>query len=93
MGKSWLSLVGKNGNTRVKVAYLEDLENAAAQGCQSPGCDHKHAGPLFLHARCHDYEGLSVSFEYGNEYLVVACSKCAVEVIRIQIESKGRGEC
>jgi len=77
----------------MKIAYLEDLEDAAARGCQTPGCDHKHAGPLYLHAFCHKYEGMSVSFEFGNGYLTVACSRCQQEVIRIQIESKGRGEC
>lgn len=76
-----------------KVAYLEDLENAAAQGCQSPGCDHKHhAGPLYLHAICHS-AGLSISFEFGNEHLAVVCAKCGTEVIRVQIASKGREEC
>jgi len=75
----------------VKVAYLEDLENAAARGCQTPGCNHKHAGPLYLHPMCHEYGPLSISFEFGDNHLTVICAKCEKEVIRIQVESKGRG--
>ena len=75
----------------MKVAYLEDLENAAAQGCQSPNCDHKHAGPLFLHAVCHN-AGLSISFEFGDDHLTVVCAKCGGDVIRIQIAAEGREE-
>jgi len=78
---------------RVKVAYLEDLEIAVANGCQTPGCNHKHSGPLYLHGKCHQYEGkLDVSFSFGDGHIVVSCAKCHSEVIRIQIASKGRKE-
>jgi len=74
--------------------HLEDLEDAAAKGCNEPGCTHEDhgSGPLYLHAFCHKYAGLAVSFKYGENYLVIACAKCSKEVIRVQIDSKGREE-
>ena len=78
----------------MKVAYLEDLEKACAQGCQEPGCNHEHSGPLYLHGKCHKYEGkLDVSFSFGDNHLVVSCAKCHEEVIRIQVASKQPREC
>jgi hypothetical protein len=77
-------------------AYLEDLEDAIALGCTEPGCthEHEHNGPLYLHPMCHKYEGkLEVSFHFGDNHVLVSCALCHAEVIRIQLASKGRGEC
>ncbi len=75
--------------TKVKgPVYLEDLEIAVAQGCQETGCNHEHSGPLYLHPMCHKYEGkLQVSFNFGDDYVVVACARCHTEVIRIHVAS------
>lgn len=75
--------------------HLEDLEDVAAKGCNEPGCDHEdheHNLPLFLHGFCHKAAGLAVSFKYGDNYLVIACAECSKEVLRVQIDSKGREE-
>ncbi|MCK5316925.1 MAG: hypothetical protein KAJ55_03375 [Anaerolineales bacterium] len=76
------------------AAYLEDLEDATAQGCTTPGCNHEHSGPLYLHPMCHKFEGkLEVSFKFGDDHVVIACAQCHSEVIRVQVASKGREEC
>jgi hypothetical protein len=64
---------------------LVDAIAQAARGCQLPGCDHgAHAGPMFLHARCHPRAALSVSVDPTRRELLIACAVCKRPVATIE---------
>lgn len=62
---------------------VADLDHLLAGGCQAPGCDHAHSGPLFLSGRCH--QGASVFVEYTAGTLRITCATCHRPVTRIAV--------
>lgn len=62
---------------------LDEAFRLAAGGCQEPDCDHRHSGPLFLHARCHMRARLDVSLDPVTRTLLVQCGECRKTVVEI----------
>jgi hypothetical protein len=67
------------------VLYLEDLLQMSEVGCQEPGCDHRHDGPLYLHGTCHSGGDIEVSFAPDSDHILVACRKCHKPIARIAV--------
>jgi hypothetical protein len=68
---------------------LDQLFAAAAGGCQTAGCDHRHSGPLFLHPKCHMKAGTWTSVDPSSRTLRVTCKVCKKEVVLIQCGGGG----
>ncbi len=55
----------------------------AAVGCQKPGCDHRHGGALFMHARCHMRAALHVTIDPSSRTVLVQCAQCKKTVVEL----------
>jgi hypothetical protein len=64
---------------------LEELFQNAAGGCQTPSCQHAHAGPMYLHARCYPKSG-TFAVVHGRS-LRIECAKCQKVVVEIEADS------
>lgn len=64
---------------------LPTLEKMIGQGCQAPGCDHKHDPTLFLHSRCHPEGEVEVSYTKDDGFVLVACRECGKEIAKVKV--------
>lgn len=63
---------------------LGELFTRAAGGCDRVGCDHRHSGPLFIHAGCHvDSKTVELYADPVARKLVVCCAVCRKTVVAI----------
>jgi hypothetical protein len=62
---------------------FDEVIALAAGGCQEPDCDHRHSGPLFLHARCHMEAKLDVTIDPTTRTLHVRCGACQRPVVEV----------
>lgn len=62
---------------------LDEAFRLAAGGCQTLGCDHRHSGPMFVHARCHVRAKLEVSVDPVTRVILVQCGECKRSVMEI----------
>lgn len=53
-------------------------------GCSVPNCGHDHS-ILYLIAQCHPKAGTRVKYHKNDELLIVQCSRCGKDVVRIQL--------
>lgn len=63
---------------------LEEFFKDASGGCQSPGCDHKGHGELFLHSQCHPSAGTRVSVNVQTRVIQVSCAVCSRLVAKVE---------
>lgn len=70
-------------------AYIEDLQEIIAKGCQTPGCTHKHT-KLVVVARCHPKAGIDAIIDAVTQTIVVRCRECNQNVAEIKIASRGK---
>lgn len=61
---------------------IDEVFKSAAQGCQVPGCTHKH-GEVILAAACHPQAGMRVSVDADRGVMSIACGICNQPVITI----------
>jgi hypothetical protein len=62
---------------------LDEAFQLAAGGCQTPNCDHRHSGPLFVRARYHLRAKLDVSIDPVTRTILVQCGECRKPVVEI----------
>jgi hypothetical protein len=61
------------------------LDGMAAQGCQVPGCTHKHEDEIYLRGRCHPSGGISIGYAKGSGILRVTCKECDALIAAIKV--------
>jgi len=73
----------------MKPDYMEDLAEIIAQGCQTPGCTHKHTS-LVVVARCHPKAGINAIIDSVTQTIAIRCRECEQTVVKIKIASRGK---
>jgi hypothetical protein len=68
---------------------MEDLAEIIAQGCQTPGCTHKHTS-LVVVARCHPKAGIDAIIDSVTQTIAIRCRECKQNVAEIKIASRGK---
>ena len=68
-----------------KPLAIIELEAMLAEGCQVPGCHHKHPEEIFLNQRCHPVAGLEAGYKKGSGVLRVSCRICHARVTEVAV--------
>ncbi len=63
-----------------EVVSFDDLWGLS---CESPECTHEEHGPLYLHSGCHPTKPTWARFEPEEGLIIITCSECDKEIIRI----------
>lgn len=71
-----------------EASCREDIDEAMACGCGTPGCKNKAE---WLHQRCHPGAGISVRYENG--IMELYCHECRKPVMAVHIASREKIEC
>jgi hypothetical protein len=63
-----------------------DLDVMVANGCQTPGCTHRHENHknIFLTGRCHPHQGASAEYVRGG-LLHLRCHVCSRPIATIAV--------
>jgi hypothetical protein len=71
-----------------RALHKQELDALVAAGCDKAGCtdDHtQHGSVMYFHAGCHPVVGTWASYVRGSGELLVQCSICGREVMRVAV--------